>query len=74
MTTATIQNITEAHKTAMSTMAANKAVAGVWIQFASVTGPMVAKIDTAGNMHHVTHVSRFANEDEMNEWIQNLEW
>lgn len=74
MTTTTIQNITEAHKTAMSTMAANKAVAGVWIQFASVTGPMVAKIDRAGNMHHVNHVSRFANEDEMNEWIQNLEW
>ena len=74
MTTATLQNINEAHKTAMSTMAANKAVAGVWIQFASVTGPMVAKIDRAGNMHHVTHVSRFANEDEMNEWIQNLEW
>ena len=74
MTTATIQNITEAHKTAMNTMAADEAIAGVWIQFASFTGPMVAKIDRAGGMHHVTHVSRFANEDEMNEWIQNLEW
>ena len=74
MTTATIQNITEAHKTAMNTMAADEAIAGVWIQFASSTGPMVAKIDRVGNMHHVTHVSRFANEDEMNEWIQNLEW
>jgi hypothetical protein len=35
---------------------------------------MVAKIDRAGGMNHVTHVSQFANEDEMNEWIQNLEW
>ena len=74
MATATLQNITEAHKTAMNTMVANKSIAGVWIQFASVTGPMVAKIDRAGGMNHVTHVSQFANEDEMNEWIQNLEW
>ena len=74
MTTATLLNITETHARAMKYMAANAAVASVWAEFDTTTGPMVAKIDRVGNMHHVTHLSRFANEDEMNEWIQNLEW
>jgi len=67
-------NITETHKRAMNYMAAESAVASVWVEFQSATfGPMLAKIDRCGNILHPTQLARFANEDAKNEWIAEIE-
>ena len=73
MTTATLQNINEARETALNTMAADTAIASVWMKFASTCGPAIAKFDRAGGMHHATFLSRFPNEDAVNQWIESLE-
>ena len=66
-------NITETHKRAMKYMAAESAVVSVWAEFETTTGPMMAKIDRAGNMHHLVHLSKFASEDAKVEWMLNIE-
>lgn len=70
---ANLLNITETHKRAMNYMAAQPAVASVWAEFDSATGPMMAKIDRGGNLHHLVHLSKFESEDAKSEFILNIE-